>query len=210
MKNNIRRKLIIPSIYVVAFLIISLCVIVVGKGLNYYSKNQEKTDYVNKEVVKDNTPNVKEESKKIIKPYTDESVSIGKYYYDYKSDEKSQEKSIVYYEGTYMQNSGVDYISDKTFDVVSVLDGEVLSIKEDKNLGNIVEVKHDKDLITVYQGLDKVNVKKGETINQSDVIGTSGSSKVNKDYKNYVHFEVYHKGELIDPEKFYSYKLEDL
>ncbi len=210
MKNSIRKKMIIPAIYFISFLLVSLCVIIIGKGVNYYLEQTDKTKYVEKEVLDNSQPVVKEEISTIIKPYEDKNVTIGKYFYDYKSDAEKQEKSIVYYENTYMQNSGVDYISEKEFNILNILDGEVITIKEDKNLGKIVEIKHDKDIITVYQGLDKVLVKKGDKIKQSDVIGTSGTSKINPDYKSYLHFEVYYKGKLIDPEGFYSLNINDL
>lgn len=211
MRKDIRKKLIIPSIYVVSFLIVAMCVLIVGKGVNYYLDYKENDKYTDEKVLKDTEPVIKEESKtNIIKPYADKTVTIGKYYYDYQSDEEKQKKSIVYYEDTYMQNSGVDYVNAKQFDVLNVLEGEVITVKEDKNLGNIVEVKHDKDIITVYQGLEKVNVEKGEKIKQSHILGTSGTSKINPEYKSYVHFEVYYKGELIDPESFYSLNIKDL
>lgn len=210
MKKSIRKKLIIPAIYITSFLVVGLCVLIAGKGVNYYLEKTDDTKYINKEVLKETKPVVKEEKTNIIKPYADKSVTIEKYFYDYEADAEKQQKSIVYYEDTYMQNSGVDYVGKKTFDVMNVLDGEVITVKEDKNLGNIVEVKHDKDIITVYQGLEKTNVKKGDQIKQAYVIGTSGTSKINPDYKSYVHFEVYYKGELIDPETFYSLNIKDL
>ena len=109
-----------------------------------------------------------------------------------------------------MQNSGVDYISETAFDVVSVLDGEVISIETDPTLGNIVKIKHDKNIITVYQGIDNVSLKEGDLINQGTIIGTSGTSKINTNYTTSLHFEVYYNGELIDPENFYSLNIEDL
>ena len=109
-----------------------------------------------------------------------------------------------------MQNSGVDYVSNTVFDVVAVLDGEVLSIETDSTLGNIVKLKHDKNLITVYQGIDNIDLKEGSTVNQGTIIGTSGTSKINTNYATSLHFEVYYNGELIDPENFYALNIEDL
>ena len=210
MNKSIRRKLIVPSIYLAALIILTICIIIVGRSMTKYLDKNQNFDYSSKEVFEKEDQAVMAEETKIVKPYTAETVTIGKSFYDYQGEAASQEKSIIYYENTYMQNSGVDYINDTTFDVVSVLDGEVIDVKTDKTLGNIVEVKHEKDLITIYQGLSKVNVKKGDTIAQSDVIGTSGTSEVNPDYKSYVHFEVFHKGEILNPESFYSLNLKDL
>lgn len=46
-----------------------------------------------------------------------------------------------------MQNSGVDYVSDEVFDVISVLAGKVISVDTDEILGNIVKIEHDKILL---------------------------------------------------------------
>ena len=68
----------------------------------------------------------------IINPYLDQGVTIGKEYYDYKGESSHQEKSIVYYDGTYMQNSGIAYKHNEKFEVVSILDGTVIEITENE------------------------------------------------------------------------------
>ena len=52
-----------------------------------------------------------------------------------------------------MQNSGVDYTSDSSFDVISILDGTVINVYENKILGTSIEVRHSNELISVYQKL---------------------------------------------------------
>ena len=96
----------------------------------------------------------------MINPFTYSKVEIGKTYYDYKASEEEQAKSIVKYDDTYMQNSGVDFICEDVFDVVSVLNGEVISVVEDENLGTIVKIQHDNGYLSVYQSLKDVTVKK--------------------------------------------------
>lgn len=207
--NKKLKRFIFPSIYLLAILVVTICILIVGNSMTHYLDKNQKFDYTSKEMFQTDKPVMAEETK-IIKPYTLDSVKIGKSFYDYQADSVTQEKSIIYYENTYMQNSGVDYINDKTFEVVSVLDGEVIDVKSDKTLGNIVELKHEKELITIYQGLEKVNVKKGDKITQGQILGTSGVSEVNPDYKSYVHFEVFHKGELLNPESFYTLNIKNL
>ena len=143
---------------------------------------------------------VTEENKNTpIKPYTDERVTIGKYFYDYKADSKKQENSITYHDNTYMQNSGIDYILEEAFDVVSILDGTVTSVKTDDLLGKTVEIKHDNGYVSVYQSLSMVNVKKGDTVTRGQVIGKSGSNELDKDMGNHLHFELYVNGGVVDP-----------
>ncbi len=140
----------------------------------------------------------------IIRPYKAEGVSVGRYFYDFEGEATNQENAIVYYENTYMQNSGVDYKSETVFDVISVLNGKVLSVESDEILGNIVKIEHDKEIVSVYQGIDKVTLKVGDNVTQGQVIGTSGTSSINSNYTTSLHFEVYYKGTLMDPENLYT------
>ena len=42
------------------------------------------------------------------------------------------------------------------------------------------------------------------------VIAKSGANKLNTDSTNALHFEVYYKGQLINPEEFYLYNYNDI
>ena len=208
------KSLLVPGIYVVAISAFVFSLYFVQKILSntlLKDKNLIDTDYVDKEIIKNNDylP-VVSDTKTIIKPFTSSDVKVSKEFYVYNGEEDSQKNSIIYYENTYMQNSGVDYISDEAFDVICVLDGKVLNVDYNEVLGNIVKVEHEKDIVTVYQGIDKTDLKVGDTLKQGDIIGKSSTSLVNSKYPNSLHFEVYYKGALIDPENFYTLKLADL
>ena len=77
----------------------------------------------------------------IINPYTQADVIVGKGFYDYKGSEEEQEKSITKYENTYLQNTGIDFTSDTPFEVVSILSGEVIDVKDDETLGKTVVIQ---------------------------------------------------------------------
>jgi len=110
-----------------------------------------------------------------------------------------------------MQNSGVDYsIGNDSFDVNAILDGTVISVKEDALFGNVVEIRHSNDMISVYQSLGTVNVKKDDVVKQGDVIGTSGLSNIDKELGNHLHFEILHNGQVVNPENYYDKQLKDL
>ena len=119
-------------------------------------------------------------------------------------------KSLIYYKNTYMQNTGVLYTNNERFDVVSVLDGTVTSITKDEILGNVVEIMHTNELITIYSCLNEVFVKVGDNVKQNDVIGNSGQVSIDKGYENALLFEVNYKGSIINPIEFYNYKISDL
>lgn len=149
----------------------------------------------------------KEIDTKIIKPYNSSEVEISKYYYSSEDDKTKQQNSLIKYENIYMPNTGILYSSDKEFDIISVLDGKVVSIKQDDILGNIVEIEHSNNLVTIYQSVKDVKVKEGETIKQGTIIAKSGSNKLENEKSNCLHFEVYKDSTLINPIEFYNLDL---
>ena len=94
-----------------------------------------------------------------------------KHYYDYQAEKETQEKALIYHENTYMQNSGVDFGGVDKFDVVSVLDGAVINVKDDTLFGKIVEIRHSNEGISLYQSLSEISVKKGDEVKQGQIIG---------------------------------------
>ena len=144
-------------------------------------------------------------SQKIIGlPYTIDTVKVTKNYYNKDDSEENQVNELLYYKNTYMQNTGILYTNESEFDVVSVLDGEVTSVTKDDILGNVVEVTHSNNLITVYECLSSVVVKPGDKIKQGDSLGKSGSVDIDEGYGNALIFEVNLKGEIINPNDFFT------
>jgi stage II sporulation protein Q len=209
------KKIFVPTIYLIAILSVVGCILLTIMSINKYLTESEKFDYsinglIDNEVKPVQGEDITKNIVKVIKPFRNEKVTIGRGFYDFEGEQTNQEKSIIFYENTYMQNSGVDYVSDEVFDVISVLAGKVISVDTDEVLGNIVKIEHDKNIITTYQGIDKVALKVGDVISQGTIVGVSGKSLVNSNYTTSLHFEVNYKGELIDPEKFYSLNVNEL
>ena len=148
--------------------------------------------YVSSVILNDVVP-VINISSTVINPYNDETVSISKYYYNMEDDSERQKESLIYFDDTYMPNTGIDYISQNKFDVISILEGTVVDIKEDEILGKIVEIKHDNEIISSYGSLSEKNIKKGEIVNQGAKIGVSGNNKINQDGMN-SHLEISQNG----------------
>lgn len=171
------------------------------------SKLQENLEYVSYEVLTDNVmPVSKEEevNENIVRPYTDETVEIGKSYYDYKAESTDQEDSIVYYENTYIQNTGVDYISKEVFQVSAIADGKVISITEDDIVGKTVKIEHANNMISVYQSIKDVQIKENDEVTKGQVFATSGTNNISSDLGNHLHFELYKENILVNPEDFFT------
>lgn len=200
MKRRLRLKsYVIPCLYVVLFSSIVIGATLITNSLKEKEVEAEpEYNYVSSTILNQDIP-VINETVKMIKPYTNEQVKVGKSYYDYKAESKAQEGSITYYDGSYIQNSGIDYVLGETFDVVAVLNGTVVNVKQDEILGNVVEIQHDNNYVTTYQSLSEVSVKKDDIVTQGQIIGKSGSNKLDKDMGNHLHFEVYVNGQVVDP-----------
>lgn len=201
MKKKKLKSYVIPSLYAcffvgVLFITVGVCNLLIKKPTT--NEPKENINYVSESIIDDNEAVVKEVNK-VLKPYTNDKVKIGKYFYDYKADETRQQNSITYHDNTYMQNSGVDYTLGEVFDINSILDGTVTSVTKDDLLGNCVEIKHDNDYTSIYQSLSEVSVKKGDKVTAGQVIGKSGQNTLDKDMGNHLHFELYIKGQVVDP-----------
>ena len=173
------------------------------------SKADDDFTYVNDYIFDNYYPVVKTDEV-IIRPYTSDKVVLHKDFYEKEASKEKQQNSIIYYEGIYMQNSGVDYKSDESFDVVSSLDGTVTNITDDPLLGKTVEIRNSTEIIVMYQSLGEVLVKKGDVVSQGDIIGKSGTCSINSDIANSLHFEIYKNGTVINPEKYFDKKLKEL
>lgn len=207
MKTRRLRKFVIPTVYTLTIVAFLISIVLIGKTINSFSKDNFDSYVVNGLVKDDNKPVMNYTQTKAIKPFTDEKVVISKNFYDSKADEKTQEQSLIYYENTYMQNSGILYTAENPYDVVAVLDGKVTEVKTDEILGNVITIEHDNDLKTVYQSVGNVEVKVNDEVKQGTKIATSGENKLENTNKNCLLFEVYQKGQLLNPEKFYEMDL---
>lgn len=165
--------------------------------------------YVSYEILTDNImPVTKEETEiipeEITRPYVDENVKIGKNYYDYQSEEKQQEESIIYYENTYIQNTGIDYVSKDKFQVNTIADGVVIKITEDDIVGKTIKIKHNNGMISVYQSVNDISVNENDAVTKGQVIATSGTNNINSDLGNHLHFELYNQNILVNPEQYFN------
>ena len=210
MKKRKLKPFVKVSMLVVILLV---CAISLGVLLNNRAQTVSLIDdnftYVNDYIFDSYYPVINQDEK-IIRPYNAENISIYKNFYEKDASEEEQRNSIIYHEGIYMQNSGVDYKSDEEFDVMASLSGTVTNVTEDTLLGKTVEIRNSTELIVLYQSLKEVAVKKGDTITQGQIIGKSGTCTLNSEIKNGLHFEMYKNGSVINPEKYYDRSVKDL
>lgn len=92
------------------------------------------------------------------------------------------------------RNDGIDIAAPSGTVVKSAGAGNVAAITRDTAGVPIIVVRHEGDLMTVYTGLEGVDVAKGDTVTSGQNLGKAGKD-------GFVHFEVRRGFESVDPEK---------
>ncbi|MEG0026307.1 MAG: M23 family metallopeptidase [Bacilli bacterium] len=210
MTNRKLKKPVVYCLYGSAFLLLFAGIFFIEKGIGLKAfRGNEDFNYVSRTVFDDSIPVVNTNGT-ITRPYTAPNVKIIKNFYDYKADEQQQQSSIIIHDKTYLQNSGISYGLEEMFDVMAVMGGTVTKVTKDNLLGNIIEIKHDNEIISIYQSLSSVNVKQNDIVNQGQIIGKSGNSNISTDLGNHLYFELVIKGTIVNPENYYDKKINEL
>ena len=201
-QRKVKRKVVNILYIFSALLLVSLFTLSEYK----LRERPKEIKYTNKTIFENDIPVVAEQ-KKMIRPYIDNSIQIATNYYKVEDEEEIQQKSLIFYENTYLKSTGIDYKSDYDFDVIAALDGVVITVKEDKILGKLIEIKHDNNIITTYQSLSEIYVNVGDEVKQGTLIGKSGTCNLQKDMGSHLHFELTIDSKNVDPEEYYDKEL---
>lgn len=146
---------------------------------------------------------------KIIKPFKDDDIKILKNYYDWKNKE-DQPDSLIFYNNTYMQNTGVIYGKNDVFDIISIADGQIIKIEDNELAGKTIEIRHTNDIIGIYHFVNEVNLKENDNVKQGTILGISSISNLVDNTKNQLYFELIIKGELVNPEDYYGKSINEI
>lgn len=202
MKRQLKKS-VVYSLYAISFVML---ISGVGILLSVLKKGVTPTyEYVSKGIL-DYQENIKvvNSGESITRPYTETNMNLVKGYYDYKAESQSQEKSLIYYEDTYIQSSGVSYSNGSAFDVVSVLPGTVKEVKEDDTLGNVITIEHANGIVSIYQSVSDILVKAGDQVMNGQKLAKSSTSNISKELENHLYFELVINGECVNPEEYYD------
>lgn len=210
MKKRVIKKSAYPILYGILICMIMGGLFIIDGINNKLKPLSNDYDYVGKVIFDNTIPVIEQNEVLIVRPYTNEDMQIMTNFYDEKSTEDIQQKSLIYFEGTYMPSTGISYGCQKEFDVVSILPGTVIEIKEDELLGNIVKIKHSSDLISVYESVSQVTVKENDIVEQGQTIAKSGMSNIESSLDTHLHFELIRSGVNVNPENYYDKNINEL
>ena len=205
-KRLVLKPFVLPMLYIMFIVSIML---LTAKILYKDKPVEQELDTTVDSVFENIVPVINVEDIYVNEPFKGDDIKETIGYYDYKGDKESQEKSIINYDKTYLQNTGITYSADKEFNVISILDGEVTKIYDNDILGNVVEITHDNNIISVYQMVNKVKVKVGDKVQIGQEIATSGTSKIFPKGNN-LHFEIIKDGSNKDPKTIIGMNTKDL
>lgn len=161
-----------------------------------------------------NIPVMKEEfvitlpdkKEKIMLPFNVEATLVLEYF----DGSNHEVKDYTNLNGVYRPNQGIDYaFNDETFEILSMLSGEVIEVKEDELFGNTITIKN-KDLFITYQSLSEVSVKVKDTVKQGDVLGKAGKNTYNPELGNHLHLVVENKGIVVNPKSILDKTIEEI
>ena len=154
---------------------------------------------------------IKNNKSEVIKKPVNDDVKVSKGFYDTSLDDKKLEEALVYFEGVYRPNDGIDYTKDnESFDVYASASGTVIRKENDSLLGWIVTIEHQKGIQTIYQSLDDIKVEKGNQVKQGDVIGKAGNNVYQSTLKKHLHFIVSIDDKTVNPDKYFNQKIEKI
>lgn len=88
--------------------------------------------------------------------------------------------------------------------VMSVLDGTVISDGWTDTEGYTIRIQHEGDIISVYKHNQKLMKKTGDKVAAGTPIAILGGTGSLSDGEH-LHFELWHKGEAVDPTKYISF-----
>ena len=200
-KRN-RRVLIFGTVVILFLVGVGLIQLVLNQYQPFEDTAVVKVEDNKKDTAKEKETTVKTE--KLLKPVGDD-VKIVKKFYDAKLSDEELEKALVYFEGVYRPNLGVDFSKDgKSFDVIAACSGTVTKKENDALLGWIVTVTNENGFSTTYQSLSEVSVEKDAVIKQGDKIGVSGENVFESELESHLHFVLEKDNQALNPETYFN------
>ena len=100
-----------------------------------------------------------------------------------------------------LRNDCINISADIGNPVLAIESGKIVYAgNEIQAFGNLILIKHHNDKTSAYAHLDKINVKKGESVNKGQIIALVGNS--GKVSIPQLHFEIRDKDGPLDPLKY--------
>ena len=108
--------------------------------------------------------------------------------------------------GNWYIHKGLDFSTWRSGDpVVATASGQIVTVGYDNSFGNYIVIKHNHGIYTRYAHLSSFRVKKGQLVEQGDIIGNIGNTGISTG--PHLHYEVHIGSDVVDPAKYINTKL---
>jgi len=102
--------------------------------------------------------------------------------------------------GRLAMHAGLDYAAPVGTAILSAAEGEVTFAGQQDGYGNMVQIRHEFGLETVYAHLNQIRVEVGQHVQRGERIGDMGST--GRSTGSHLHYEIRLNGTALDPMKF--------
>lgn len=96
---------------------------------------------------------------------------------------------------------GVDIAANPNESVLATMDGTVILSTYTAETGYLIQIQHSQDLVSVYKHCSSLLKQEGDRVKGGEVIALVGN-KGRYSTGPHLHFELWHKGRAINPEKY--------
>ncbi len=99
---------------------------------------------------------------------------------------------------------GVDIVSQRNEAIKAALDGTVTLASWTTDAGNVIQLQHDDNLITIYKHNSVLLKKAGQRVKAGEpiaIVGDSGEQSSGP----HLHFELWYNGKAMDPQDYMSF-----
>ncbi len=108
--------------------------------------------------------------------------------------------------GQWYIHKGLDFSTWRSGDpIMATANGQVVTVGYDASFGNYIIIRHKHGMYTRFAHMSATRVKKGEYVNQGQVIGYIGNTGVTTG--PHLHYEVHIGSDVVDPSKYINVKL---
>jgi murein DD-endopeptidase MepM/ murein hydrolase activator NlpD len=102
---------------------------------------------------------------------------------------------------------GVDFGGDKNDPIFATATGRISQTGYDRAMGNFIIIRHGNGIETVYMHLTKSLVKRGQSVEKGEKIGTLGST--GRSTGPHLHYEVHKNGTPVNPKPYLQSRKDD-
>lgn len=107
--------------------------------------------------------------------------------------------------GRLAMHEGLDFVAEIGHPVLASASGKVIRSTVDPSYGHMIDVQHKEGFVTRYAHLSARKVAEGQEVRKGQEIGLLGNT--GRSTGPHLHYEVFHKGNLVNPAKLLKHHL---